>query len=1401
MFSRIYNFISSILPLDSTIQAGTTKVIIRAISLLSLAFLSACGGVDSDEPEGTFVAPKVEWQLVFEDEFEGASLDENMWSVESGDGCPDLCGWGNNELQIYSQNNVSVSGGFLNIEGREENGGYTSGRVSTKGNFDFNYGRVEVMAKIPAGKGTWPAIWMLHSDPDIYGPWPLSGEIDIMEGFNYGVDGNNSISTSIHAGLPINDNTYTTGTTDLAVTADATFHEYALEWERGRMRFFVDGVHYQTIDQDNWFTYYPANPLGFYDEFGPYTLGLDDAPFDQAFHLILNFAIGGDAVGAPDANTLFPQTMQIDYVRVYECANSNPDTRRGCGSLDPAVVPLAMHAGSPIADQVTANPYIETLNLYVDGPETISVDIGGEVSTNTLSVDGFTGANATVVSDTAFVDPEDDTNTVWRVAISGDVANVFLTSEDLTDDELLDTGFDFSTNDLVGEIKFDMFVSSMSSDANIVIKLDSGFPNVGEVVLPASEIAVGEWKTYSIKFKDLVANPGFVDCCGGQGVSLDNVLNPFVFEVTAGSVDVLLDDIQITNACYIVGACKAQAKTKGIPDLAVFDDEVNLLTWTTGIAAADSGSGFSNYTDGTNPSNKANWQVVADADPDRGNVIDVTFNDSGEFGVWFIQSIGAVNAEAYSAGAVVFDIIVDDYGNNTTGMTMKIDCFFPCTSGDKNLGVIADGVWETVTIPVSTLTATGLDLTAVNTGIVIFPTNQSGTIRYRLDNIRWVADANVIPKSQIDLPVDFESATVDYSLIDFGGNGSSLTTDPDDADNDVAATIKGDASEVWAGTIIGTADGFANPIPFASGETEMSMRVWSPAAGVPVMLKIENADASVFSEVTATTTVANGWETLVWDFAGIDTNIDFVRAIVFFNFGVAGTGETYLWDDVAIGDGAAPLAQVDLPANFDEAGVDYDLGDFGGVATTLVTDPTNSMNMVASTNKAPGAELWGGTTVGATNGLASAIDFSGSTTLTVRVYSPDAGIPVRLKVEDASNPTVSVETEATTTVANAWEELSFDFSNEAMGTAALDLGATYNKLSIFFNFGTDGNTAGDKTYLWDDVGGDGSIQIDLPISFDNAQVNYDLLAFGNASVAGPVADPMDANNMVAQFNKPMGSELWAGAIMGTTDGLATAIPFTATETTMSVQVWSPDAGIPVRLKVENVADGSISVETEAVTTRAGEWETLVFDFANEVGGTAMLDTNAVYNRVVIFFNFGTDGNTAGDKVYYWDDVMFGEPLNLPITFDKASVTYEFVDFGGTGTGVIVDPTDGSNMVAETIKGSGSEVWAGTVISNGAGVADVIPFTATETSMSIRVFSPAAGIPVLLKIENADASVFAEVTVNTSASSAWETLVFDFSTVGFDETVAYVRPVIFFDFGTSGDGTSYIWDDLKFGDGT
>ena len=189
-------------------------------------------------------------------------------------------------------------------------------------------------------------------------------------------------------------------------------------------------------------------------------------------------------------------------------------------------------------------------------------------------------------------------------------------------------------------------------------------------------------------------------------------------------------------------------------------------------------------------------------------------------------------------------------------------------------------------------------------------------------------------------------------------------------------------------------------------------------------------------------------------------------------------------------------------------------------------------------------------------------------------------------------------------------------------------------------------------------------QMNLPVTFDNAQVEYGLLGFDGSEDAAIVVDPTDASNMVARVTKSSS----AGASSGVTItapaqlGFSSPVPFTADATAMSVRVWSPDAGIQVRLKVEDHTNPTQSVETNVTTSVANDWETLVFDFANQSAGTAALNLGYTYDKASIFFNFGVNGATAGEKTYYFDDVVFGGEVvvatqyNVTFQVDMQNVT-------------------------------------------------------------------------------------------------------------------------------------------------
>jgi beta-glucanase (GH16 family) len=240
------------------------------------------------------------YQMIWHDEFDGTQLDLTHWEPQLGTGCPQLCGWGNNELQYYRAENATVAGGFLTITAKRENFGganYTSARLRTRNRGDWKYGRFEMRAKMPIGQGLWPAFWMLPTD-GVYGTWAASGEIDIVEFLGHDPD---RVSGTLHYGGPYPLNQYSSSAFNLASgNFNDDFHVFALEWEPCEMRWYVDGNLYAT--KTNWSS----------------TGGSYPAPFDQRFHLLLNLAVGGNLPGPPDATTVFPQQLIVDYVRVFQ---------------------------------------------------------------------------------------------------------------------------------------------------------------------------------------------------------------------------------------------------------------------------------------------------------------------------------------------------------------------------------------------------------------------------------------------------------------------------------------------------------------------------------------------------------------------------------------------------------------------------------------------------------------------------------------------------------------------------------------------------------------------------------------------------------------------------------------------------------------------------------------------------------------------------------------------------------------------------------------------------------------------------------------------------------------------------------------------------------------------------
>ncbi|MFD1217600.1 glycoside hydrolase family 16 protein [Microbulbifer celer] len=441
--------------------------------------------------------------LVWADEFSGDAIDSEKWSHEKN-----CTGGGNNEAQCYndSADNSWVADDMLHIKAVREDatgpgmvdddpnydpedtsgsGTYTSARLRTKNLGDWKYGRFEMRAKLPFGQGSWPAFWMLPTEWN-YGGWPLSGEIDILEAVNLKVGGEDHIHGTLHYGDNWPGNVYSGEAYripgDLNPADD--FHTYAVEWEEGEIRWYVDGDHYAIQKADGWYT----------------TAALDNpnAPFDQTFHLILNLAVGGDWPSNVNDTGIdesaFPQEFIIDYVRVYQCTEDF-ETGKGCASTD----------GDFVYNEGTQPPQAP------EGDEIAIFD--GEVNApyQWYSWSSFGSVDFEVV------DAGGDYGDVGQITYNTDEGIGFFQSEATYD--LSDYTY----------IEFDLRVLEEPADAGsagLTFRADCIFNNgctSGDY--PLDMPALDQWTHFQIPLMELV----------NQGLNAESVDTPFVISPTWGN--------------------------------------------------------------------------------------------------------------------------------------------------------------------------------------------------------------------------------------------------------------------------------------------------------------------------------------------------------------------------------------------------------------------------------------------------------------------------------------------------------------------------------------------------------------------------------------------------------------------------------------------------------------------------------------------------------------------------------------------------------------------------------------------------------------------------------------------------------------------------------------------------
>lgn len=481
------------------------------------------------------------------------------------------------------------------------------------------------------------------------------------------------------------------------------------------------------------------------------------------------------------------------------------------------------------------------------------------------------------------------------------------------------------------------------------------------------------------------------------------------------------------------------------------------------------------------------------------------------------------------------------------------------------------------------------------------------------------------------------------------------------------------------------------------------------------------------------------------------------------------SGGTEITEDVVSVTISTPT---ELPINFEVFDTTVYNG-FGGASGAIIANPDTNGNpsaTVASTVKG-GPEVWAGNVIV----LSSPLNFNTEKIITLDVWSPRPGGTFTMKLENLSDGGIFIEKQVTLVGNSAWEEVSIDFSD-------IDTAQEYQKIVWFFDFGTVGDGSADWTFYLDNIDQEsgGTVTTEMIQDFEGAAPTF--TTFGNIADVEVIANPdqsgSNTTNTVAQLTKTAGSEVWAGAFFETTSPIDLV-----SYGKINVKTWSPNPGAQVKLKLEN-ADASITHEMDLNTTVANQWEDLLYDFSEA--------PIADYVKVVIFFDFG---NAGDDAVYYYDEIELvnesGAPAPLGFQdFEGAAPT--FTVFGNIAdVSVVANPdasgANTSSNVAQLIKTSGSEVWAGSFFGTGAPL-DLN----TYSKISVKTWSPTPGAQIKMKLENADASITHEVDLNTSTVNTWEELVYDFS----DAPAAdYVNVVIFFDFGNPGDDSVYYYDEF------
>ena len=869
--------------------------------LASTVSLLGCGGdvaTDTDSSKVDPLQPVSDWSLVWSDEFDGATIDAKKWSHEVN--CD---GGGNQEKQCYtdSSDNSFVSDGTLKIVAlpaqADADKPYTSARMVTQHKADFKYGRFEVKAKLPSGQGSWPAFWMMPTDAT-YGGWPKSGEIDILEAVNLKTtnsDGvvENNVHGTLHYGKEWPDNASSGKSYSLpdGINPADDFHTYAVEWQEGEIRWYVDDYLYATQRQSQvrynskkeavglahqgWFAEY-------YDLVtGELTTHWDAAPFDQEFFMILNFAVGGNwpenvnNLGIDTTAFENGQTFEIDYVRVYQCSQ-NTETGKGCDtvrggydSLDDALV----EGKAPIPKLPTVAA-AQSLSIFT-----------GTANPNWPAWDCCGGSTPAVVADA-------DKGDVMEFSVgAAPTVNGFISRDaNITDEAGKASPFDASPAIATGSLKFDLNITSMPNDASAAwffkIESDNAATAVDFQLSESTEGLApveGQWQTYTFPLQ-MIAD---------KGLDLSAIDVVMVFPAWGAGEGAVY---RMTNV-EIDSGVSTQS-----PKVDIFADEEN-----TSWPMWDCCGGSVPTVELDDDAHGAVAQFMIGADPtvmgfisrDSNTATPAPFDASSILANGVIQFEMKVTSMPNTADAAwLFKIEADNAASAVE---------LPLTDSDEGEAPTADQ-WQTYTFKLSDLANKGLDVSALDV-LMIFPAWGAGDgAIYRVDNVK-IYDPNAADDFAGHV-LFADEAKEQWSIWDCCG-GSTPTIENDDTDHGLTAEFVIGASPTVMG-ILADDDVYLDASSLlANGVVTFEMKVTSMPndSSAAWLFKIESADASGAVELNLTDSiegvapVLDQWQTYTYSLQSLfDQGLDIssIDVLMFFPAWGAGEGAVYRVDNVMI---------------------------------------------------------------------------------------------------------------------------------------------------------------------------------------------------------------------------------------------------------------------------------------------------------------------------------------------------------------------------------------------------------------------------------------------------------------------------------------------------------------------